>query len=122
MFEELDVGASHEQATRLLGANPRLGGGPHRLFRVPSSADLHERVAAGAFRHIDKKEATSRKFRGSLCTQAQSRPSSGGAKRSAISRGARSRPFAFLVRDRARRESGGGAANSVARERDALPG
>ena len=46
MFEELDVGASHEQATRLLGANQRASAADlDRLFRVPSSADLHERVS-----------------------------------------------------------------------------
>ena len=46
MFEELDVGASHEQATRLLGANQRASAADlDRLFRVPSTADLHERVS-----------------------------------------------------------------------------
>ena len=41
MFEELDVGASHEQATRLLGANQRASAADlDRLFRVPSTADL----------------------------------------------------------------------------------
>ena len=46
MFEELDVGASHEQATRLLGANRRASAADlDRLFRVPSSADLNERVS-----------------------------------------------------------------------------
>ena len=46
MFEELDVGASHEQATRLMGANQRASAADlDRLFRVPSTADLHERVS-----------------------------------------------------------------------------
>ena len=46
MFEELDVGASHEQATRLLGANQRASAADlDRLFRVPSTADMHERVS-----------------------------------------------------------------------------
>ena len=46
MFEELDVGASHEQAARLLGANQRASAADlDRLFRVPSTADLHERVS-----------------------------------------------------------------------------
>ena len=46
MFEELDVGASHEQATRLMGANQRASAEDlDRLFRVPSTADLHERVS-----------------------------------------------------------------------------
>ena len=46
MFEELDVGASHDLATRLLGANQRASAADlDRLFRVPSSADLHERVS-----------------------------------------------------------------------------
>ena len=46
MFEELDVGASHEQATRLLGANQRASAADlDRLFRVPSTADLNERVS-----------------------------------------------------------------------------
>ena len=42
----IDVGASHEQATRLLGANQRASAADlDRLFRVPSTADLHERVS-----------------------------------------------------------------------------
>ena len=46
MFEDLDVGASHEQATRLLGANQRASAADlDRLFRVPSTADMHERVS-----------------------------------------------------------------------------
>ena len=46
MFEELDVGASHERATRLMGANQRASAADlDRLFRVPSTADLHERVS-----------------------------------------------------------------------------
>ena len=46
MFEELDVGASRDLATRLLGANQRASAEDlDRLFRVPSPADLHERVS-----------------------------------------------------------------------------
>ena len=46
MFEELDVGASRDLATRLLGANQRASAEDlDRLFRVPSTADLHERVS-----------------------------------------------------------------------------
>ena len=46
MFEELDVGASRDLATRLLGANQRASAADlDRLFRVPSTADLHERVS-----------------------------------------------------------------------------
>ena len=49
MFEELDVGASHEQATRLLGANQRASAADlDRLFRVPSLICTKRCRCAGA--------------------------------------------------------------------------
>ena len=45
MFEELDVGASRDLATRLRANQRASAADLDRLFRVPSTADLHERVS-----------------------------------------------------------------------------